>query len=196
MNLEPNKSQAKVRKKTPTNTFFPPQTISSSTAALLNSKDKFSDHLKKINSHFNKFESICPQTNRSNINSKSKSSSRIPSREQSQIKIKKTDKIEIKPNPFQISKEKKQTGNDCIKNNVFEQCITKNKQGLIDKTNTSLNKNPRQANELHKQNQKYLPKKLTGSTMQLNMKNNRKSEQMNPSTKLLKHPNAMEVYSF
>lgn len=84
MNLEPNKNITKVRKKTPTTNYYPKNYIlsTSSTANLLH-KEKTNENTRKNSiSHQNHFE-VSHLTSRSNINtnSKSKSSSRIASKD-------------------------------------------------------------------------------------------------------------------
>ena len=80
MNLEPNKNQAKLRKKVPTSThpYLPSShNLVGSTSTSI-SKEKLLENIKKITLHQNNFANVSQLTNRSNINSKSKSSSRIP----------------------------------------------------------------------------------------------------------------------
>ena len=208
MNLEPNKNHLKARKKTPTTTFFPSQITlpSTSSTTFLNSKDKPFENIKKTNNynnHNNKFEVLCPNSNRSQLKSKSKSksSSKLASREQSQVNIKKAEKFEINANPFQIGKDKQKTNN--IKKTYIPDQNSQLKTKAPDTSNMpknygkiKQNYNINEFSGLNSQKQKYFSKNANQNFTICNsitIKNNKKFDQLNPSTKPLKNIVSIEV---
>lgn len=195
MNLEPNKNQTKLRKKAPTSSYIylPPShnLLTSSRGSI--SKEKILENIKKNNLHQNNFANASQLTNRSNINSKSKSSSRILSREHSQIKQKNCDK---KENKFKNSNENLKIIND----KAIEQPIIKNKK-IFEKSNPPLNKKTiSECFAASNHNQQHLSKKYIGTSQQsiivnsANLKiNSKQINKKNSSTKTIRQISAADV---
>ena len=180
MNLEPNKLPlGRVRKVVTTTSLLPPQIQPSYSSTYL-TKEKLLETLKKQAHHQNNFDQG-NQTNRSNnLNSKSKSSSRMPSREHSQVKLK---------NSESHNNNLREKNSSNIHQKVKELTDSKQKGFFASSTSTSQVKR-RESNENKNLNQMTKP---VANSLMKSQKPPKKQEKINPSAKLAKKNKTIEV---
>ena len=180
MNLEPNKLPlGRVRKVVTTTSLLPPQIQPSYSSTYL-TKEKLLETLKKQAHHQNNFDQG-NQTNRSNnLNSKSKSSSRMPSREHSQVKLK---------NSESHNNNLREKNSSNIHQKVKELKDSKQKGFFASSTSTSQAKR-RESNENKNLNQMTKP---VANLLMNSQKPPKKLEKINPLTKLANKNKTIEV---